>query len=55
MIPLIDIPGDRFFFDAEKFTVVGAKTKKEYNFGDAVKVKVLEVDTRKRQINLELV
>lgn len=55
MIPLIDIPGDRWFFDAEKYSVVGAKTKQEYNFGDAVRVKVLEVDTRKRQINLELI
>lgn len=55
MIPLTDIPGDRWFFDAEKFSVVGAKTKKEYNFGDPVTVKVLEVDTRKRQINLELI
>ncbi len=55
MIPLIEIPGDRFFFDAEKFSVVGSKTKKEFNFGDPVTVKVLEVDTRKRQINLELI
>lgn len=55
MIPLIDIPGDRWFFDSEKFSVVGAKTKQEYNFGDPVRVKVLEVDTRKRQINLELI
>ena len=55
MIPLIEIPGDRFFFDSEKFSVVGSKTKKEYNIGDSVTVKVLEVDTRKRQINLEMV
>lgn len=55
MIPLIEIPGDRFFFDAEKFSVVGTKTKKEYNFGDPITVKVLDVDTRKRQINLEMV
>ena len=55
MIPMNDIPGDRFHFDAEKFVVVGAKTKKEYNFGDKVKVKVFEVSTKKRQINLDLV
>ncbi len=55
MIPLIEIPGDRYFFDAEKFSVVGTKTKKEFNFGDPVTVRVLEVDTRKRQINLELI
>jgi len=55
MVPLAEIPGDRYFFDQEKYKIVGAKTKSEYNFGDAVEVKVLEVDTRKRQINLELV
>lgn len=55
MIPVADIPGDRFYFDAEKYKIVGANTKMQYNFGDKVKVKVLEVDTRKRQINLELI
>ena len=55
MIPMNDIPGDRFFFDSEKFVVIGSKTKKEYNFGDKVKVKVFEVSTKKRQINLDLV
>ncbi len=55
MIPIADIPGDRFYFDAEKYKIVGANTKMQYNFGDTVKVKVIEVDSRKRQINLELV
>lgn len=55
MVPLIEIPGDHFVFDQAKYRILGSKTKKEYNFGDSVSVKVLEVDTRKRQINLELV
>ena len=55
MIPISEIPGDRFYFDAEKYKIVGPKTDMEYNFGDKVKVKVKDVDTRKRQINLELV
>lgn len=55
MIPMIDIPGDRFYFDAEKYKIVGPKTGIEYNFGDKIHVKVTDVDTRKRQINLELV
>ena len=52
MIPIIDIPGDAFYFDAEKFHIIGKRTKKTFNFGDKIKVKVTEVDTRKRQINL---
>lgn len=55
MIPLMEIPGDRFSFDQEKYRIIGAKTKKEYNFGDHVEVQVMSVDLRKRQINLELV
>ena len=55
MVAMLDIPGDRFYFDMEKFRVVGAKTKKEYNFGDKVQVLVQQVNPRKRQIDLELV
>ncbi|MGY8926744.1 MAG: S1 RNA-binding domain-containing protein [Flavobacteriales bacterium] len=55
MVPMNDIPGDRFHFDADRFVVIGSRTKKEYNFGDKVRVRVYEVSTLKRQINLELV
>ena len=55
MIPIHDIPGDRYRYDVEKLVIVGAKSKKEYSFGDKVKVRVYEVSTKKRQINLELV
>ena len=55
MVAMNDIPGDRFYFDVEKYRIIGAKTKKEYNFGDRVKVRIYEVHPRKRQIDLELV
>jgi ribonuclease R len=55
MVAMNDIPGDRFSFDADKYRIVGAKTKKEYNFGDKVMVRIYEVHPRKRQIDLELV
>ncbi len=55
MVPMMEIPGDRFYFDQEKFRIIGAKTKREYNFGDRVKVRISEVSLRKRQIDLELV
>jgi len=55
MVPMTEIPGDRFYFDAEKYRIIGAKTKKEYNFGDKVNVRIYEVHPRKRQIDLELV
>ena len=55
MVPLTEIPGDRYHFDAKKFSIIGAKTGKEYNFGDRVRVRVYELHPRKRQIDLELV
>lgn len=55
LVPMTELPGDRFTFDAEKFRIIGHKTKKEFNFGDKVKVRIFEVHPRKRQIDLELV
>ena len=55
MVPMNQIPGDRFHFDQEKFCIRGAKTKKEYNFGDTVFVRIYEVSPRKRQVDLEFI
>jgi ribonuclease R len=55
MVPMNAIPGDRFHFDQDTFRIIGARTKKEYNFGDRVKVLIYEVSPRKRQVDLELV
>jgi ribonuclease R len=55
MVPMNDIPGDRFSFDADLFQIIGSKTKKIYNIGDKVNVKIYEVSLRKRQIDLELI
>lgn len=55
MVPMSQIPGDRYYFDAEKYRIIGAKNKKEYNFGDKVRVRIFEVNAKKRQVDLELV
>ncbi len=55
MVAIQDIPGDRFYFEQESFRIIGAKTKKEYNFGDRVTVRICDVKPNKRQIELELV
>jgi ribonuclease R len=54
MISLQNIPGDRYYFDIEKYRVLGSKYKREYNLGDSVMVKIVDVYPRKRQIELEL-
>lgn len=55
LVPLQEIPGDRFSFDTKRYVIVGQKTGKIYNFGDNVKVRISEVHPKKRQIDLELV
>lgn len=55
MVAVNEIPGDRFYFDADEYSIIGSKTKKTYNIGDQVTVRIYEVSTRKRQISLELI
>jgi ribonuclease R len=55
MVPIQELPGDRYNFDANKMIIVGQKTGKEFHFGDAVRVRISEVSPRKRTIDLELV
>ncbi len=55
MIPINEIPGEKFNFNPDKFAIIGSKTGKEYNFGDKVKVKIYELHLKKRQVDLELV
>lgn len=55
MVPMQEIPGDRFLFDADAFQIVGQKTGRTYNIGDTVHVSIYEVHPRKRQIDLEMV
>jgi ribonuclease R len=55
MVPMLDIPGDKFSFDSDRFQIIGRKTGKIYNIGDKVTVKIYEVHLRKRQIDLELI
>lgn len=55
MVPIQEIKGDKYYFDNEKYRIIGAKYKREYNFGDQVKVKITDVLPRKRQIDLRLI
>lgn len=55
MVTMHSIPGDNYYFDADKFAIIGRNYKDEYNFGDKVKVKIIGVDTFKKQIDLEIV
>ncbi|MDG1841476.1 MAG: ribonuclease R [Crocinitomicaceae bacterium] len=54
MVAISEIPGDRYYFDFDKFCIVGAKTKKEFSFGQRVCVRIFEINPMRRHIDLEL-
>lgn len=55
MIRIQALPDDTYFFNPDKFQIIGRQTKYTYNFGDQVKVKVKAVDLLKKEIDLEIV
>lgn len=55
LVPMDSIPGDRYFFDSSKYRIIGSRNGVEYNIGDDVRVKIKEVDTRRRTIDLEII
>lgn len=54
MVSIASISDDRYFFDPERYVVLGKRTGKTINLGDFVTVVVDEVSPRKRQIDLVL-
>ncbi len=55
MISLSDLPGDSYYFDRDKFQIVGRQTRYKFNFGDRVLVKVMGVNLAKKQIDLKII
>ena len=55
MVPIHTLPDDTYFFDSEKFQIVGRQSGVKFNFGDQVKVKVKDVNLFRKQIDLKLV
>lgn len=51
MVPITKLPDDNYFFDAEKFQIVGRDTNFKYNFGDKVKIKIVAVDIFRKQVD----
>ena len=54
-VAIHEIPGDKYYFDADKYSLIGRKTSYELTLGDQLKVRVYEVNPRKRQIELEII
>jgi len=54
MVRMNDLTDDHYELDKENYRVVGQRTKKMYSFGDAIKVRVKEINLSRRSIDLTL-
>ncbi len=55
MIRLRDIEGDHYDFDVDNYAIIGRKTKKVYQLGDEVIVKVKNADLVKKHLDFTLI
>jgi ribonuclease R len=55
MVSINNLKDDYYYFDEEKFAIIGRKHHHEYNLGDTVRVIVLSTDIYRRQIDFELI
>jgi ribonuclease R len=55
MIRLRDISDDFYTLDEKNYAIIGQRKKKVYQLGDAVQIKVKNVDLTKKQIDFSLV
>ncbi|MDY0076356.1 MAG: ribonuclease R [Bacteroidales bacterium] len=54
MVRYTDMPGDYYYLDEENFRVIGQEHGKIFRLGDAIKIKVKNVDLLKKQMDFEL-
>lgn len=55
LIKLRDLQGDLYVFDEKKFALIGRIHKKQYRFGDKLKVQLIRVDTEKLEIDFTII
>jgi ribonuclease R len=54
MVSLKTMKDDFYFLDEDNYQVIGHNSHKKYTLGDKVKIRVIEVDLSKRQMNFQL-
>lgn len=52
MVHIKDIVDDYYIFDEKMYRLIGRQTKKIYQFGDKINVKIIKVNIEKRKIEL---
>jgi len=55
LVPIGNLGNDYFIFNKEKFSLVGKQTKKKFQLGDRVRIRVKDAHVLKKQITYSLV
>lgn len=55
MVSLRSIKGDFFVFDEKNYCVIGTDTKKRYQLGDSITVRISKADLIKKQLDFEII
>lgn len=55
MVPLRTIKGDYFVYDEKNFRIIGRRSRKSYQLGATVTVKIAKADLIKKQLDFELI
>jgi ribonuclease R len=54
LIPLRDLSDDYYQYDEENYMIIGKRTKKKYQLGDTLKIKIIRANLEKRQLDFAI-
>ncbi len=54
MVPIRDLDDDFYQFDEDNYCLTGRKTKRKYQLGDPIKIKIARANLEKRQLDFAL-
>ena len=54
MIRLQDLDDDFYYLDEENYKVIGHRYQREFKLGDPIRIRVKNIDIRKKQIDYEI-
>lgn len=55
MVRLQDLDDDFYYLDEDNYKVIGHRYQREYKLGDPIRIRVKNIDIRKKQLDYELV
>ncbi|MFC2152555.1 ribonuclease R, partial [Bacteroidota bacterium] len=54
LVHIRELDDDYYFFDEDNYSIIGKRTKKTYQLGDAINIKIVRADLEKKQLDYTL-